>query len=199
MKSQGVTLASTKKRSRVLRRDNRLCGIHLGGCGKPIGRGQKSSLDHIIPKALFSKVAIGRRAEFEKDWNLQPMHVSCNNNTKGSHLEGWPCFTCKCHYLQIRKGDLYVYTRDVVGKGRHKLLKNVVSERDDRVDARLVPGFIKHPDGTQIAGYQKGKLGYMLPGIGPSRVELFNLTERGRVGIPVPKHLYLDGRGRVVI
>ena len=191
-------MTNSKKRSRVLKRDRRLCGVHLGGCGKPIAQGQKPSLDHIIPKALFSRLATGRRAEFGKDWNLQPMHISCNNISKGSQLEEWPRFSCKCHYLQIRKGNMYVCTRGSIGKGRYKLADNVVAERDERVDALLVPGFIKHPDGKRVAGYRKGKLGYFLPRFRPSSVEFFNLTERGRVGLEVPRYLYRDERGRVV-
>ena len=44
---------------RLLRRDDRLCGIHLGGCGKEIAPGQSPNRDHIIPRSLFKKVALG--------------------------------------------------------------------------------------------------------------------------------------------
>ena len=190
-------MANRHKKRRVLKRDQRLCGIHLGGCGRRIEEGAKYNLDHIVPRALFSKVAKGRNAEFNEDWNCQPMHEDCNN-AKDSRLSSWPRFACDCHYLKIHGNDLYVHTKDPVGEGRHKLLENVVSEKNDRVDAKLVIGSGKGRGGKTFYGYQKGKFGYLLPGIAKSHVEVFNLTERGEVGLSVPKYIELDDQGRVV-
>ena len=186
------------KLRRVLKRDNWICGLHLGGCCKPIIKGEPYNLDHIIPKALFSRVAQERNAEFNMDWNLQPMHLSCNNASKGSSLDGWPHFICKCHYLQLWEGDLYVCTKGAVGKGKHRLLENIVSECRDRVDARIVIGSGKGKGGTNQVGYWKDKFGYLMPGIAASRVEMFNLTESGRVGLSVPRFIRIDEKGRIV-
>ena len=190
-------MANRHKKRKVLKRDQRQCGIHLGGCGRRIEEGAKCNLDHIVPRALFSKVAKGRSAEFNEEWNCQPMHTECNS-AKDSKLSGWPRFDCDCHYLQIHGNDLYVYTKDTVGEGRHKLLENVVSERNNRVDAKLVIGSGKVRGGKTFYGYQKGKFGYILPGIAKSHVEVFNLTERGAVGLSVPEYIRLDDQGRVV-
>ena len=190
-------MSSRAQRHRVLKRDNRMCGLHMGGCGKPIKQGEQYNVDHIIPRALFSKVAEERIAEFNEDWNCQPTHVACNDS-KGFRLSDWPRFTCKCHYLQIRERDLYIYTRGSVGKGIRKLIDTVVSDRNDRVDAKIIIGTGTGKDGSNIAGYWKDRFGYSLPGIAASRVEMFNLTERGRAGLSVPKRVQLDEQGRIV-
>ena len=88
---------------RVYLRDDELCGIHLGGCGKEILPGQNYNRDHIIPRSLFRKVSRGRENEFEQDWNCQPMHEDCNSS-KSFQLDGWPRFGCECHYLQVVEG-----------------------------------------------------------------------------------------------
>ena len=168
----------------------------MGGCSKPIEAGERSNVDHIIPKALFSKVAEERTAEFNEDWNCQPTHVDCNDS-KDSRLIGWPRFICKCHYLQVCGRDLYVYTRGDVREGRHKLLSGVVSDQDDRVDATLIIGTGKGKGDTNIAGYWEGRFGYLLPGIAASRVEMFNLNERARVGLPTPALIHLDDKGHI--
>ena len=184
------------QRQRILKRDNKLCGIHMGGCGQPIKEGEECNIDHIVPKAFFSKVAKNRIAEFNKDWNCQPMHVRCNDG-KAFRLSGWPRFSCKCHYLQICDGDLYICTKDNIGKDRHRFLKNIVSNSNDRVDARIIIGSSSGKGGKNIVGYWEDRFGYLLPGIAPSQVELFNLTERTRVGLPSPKYIRVDNAGHV--
>ena len=169
----------------------------MGGCGRPIEIGEPRTRDHIVPRSLYSKVATDRLAEFNQPWNSQPMHKACNE-AKGSALAGWPRFDCDCHYLQIHGRDLYVHTKGAAGKGRHKLLENVVSDEDDRVDARVVVGEGGVKGAGPVLGYWQGQVGYLFPGIAASRVELFNLTERGAVGLPVPQTLQLDDAGRVV-
>ena len=190
-------MSSRAQRRRLLRRDNRICGLHLGGCGKQIGDAEKPNVDHIIPRALFSQVASDRIAEFNMDWNCQPTHIGCNDS-KDFRLSGWPEFTCKCHYLQVCEGDLYVYTRGIIGEGRHKLLEGVVSERNDKVDAQVVIGSGTGQGGRNLSGYHEDRFGYLLAGIAESRVEMFNLNERGRVGLPVPKRIQIDDKGRIV-
>ena len=188
-------MSNRPKLRRVLKRDRRLCGVHMGGCGRPIVIGEPATRDHIVPTALYSKVA--SEAEFDQPWNWQPMHKECNE-AKGSALDEWPRFDCDCHYLQIHGRDLYVHTKDPAGGGRHKLLENVVSDEDARVDARLVAGEGAVKGVGPIFGYWRGKAGYLFPGIARSRVQLFNLTERGTVGLPVPETVQLDDAGRVV-
>ena len=128
-----------KQRGRVLRRDKRCCGVHLGGCGQIIKEGEGCSVDHIIPTAFFSKVAGGDRSLYERDWNCQPMHVHCNKN-KAAELAEWPKFRCGCHFLQVEEGHLFVRTRGRPGTERHLLLPNVVSASRDKVGARVVVG-----------------------------------------------------------
>ena len=190
-------MANRHKTRRVLKRDQRLCGIHFGGCGRKIEEGEKYNLDHIIPRALFSKVATRRNAEFNEDWNYQPMHVECNS-AKASQLRGWPRFDCDCHYLQINGRDLFVHTKGHVGEGRHLFLPSIVSDRSDRVDARVVVGSGKGRGGRNIAGYREGQFGYLFPGMAPSHAEMYNLMERSAVGLPVPRYIELDNEGHVV-
>ena len=118
-------MSNRRKLQRVLKRDKRLCGVHMGGCGRPIRIGEPTTRDHIVPTALYSKVAT--KPEFDQPWNWQPMHKACNE-ANGSAIHGWPRFDCDCHYLQIHGRDLYVHTTEPLGKGRHKLLENIVSE-----------------------------------------------------------------------
>ena len=40
---------------KIMSRDNRLCGIHLGGCGQPITG--KCEVDHIVPFGLAKLIA----------------------------------------------------------------------------------------------------------------------------------------------
>ena len=173
-------MSSRAQRRRVLRRDNGLCGLHLGGCGKPIKKGEQHNVDHIIPKALFSIGADGSSiAEFNEDWNCQPTHMSCNDS-KDFRMDGWPRFDCKCHYLQVCEGDLYIYTKGEVGEGRHKLLSSVVS--DDGSTFTLIPGTGKVQGGAKAVGFSQDRFGYVLPGIPAYMVERFNLAERSRAG-----------------
>ena len=62
---------------KIMSRDNRLCGIHLGGCGMPITG--KCEVDHIVPLGLAELIAPNAR-EFDGLWNYQPMHERCNRN-----------------------------------------------------------------------------------------------------------------------
>lgn len=186
-------------RRRALLRDKRRCGIHLGGCGEVIPSGQRHSLDHIVPKSLFAKVAAGRQSEFEQDWNYQPMHEECNSD-KGFQWHEWPRFACTCHYLQVLDGDLWIFTKGKVGHGRHLLLADVVSafaESPERVDAKFIPGQHINTKGEHLFGYRTDRYGFVIPGIHARRVEMFNLEQQARVGLPTPNRIYLDEQGRV--
>ena len=188
-----------KQRGRLLRRDKRRCGIHLGGCGRSIEPGQKCNVDHIIPSAFFSKIAGGERGRYERDWNCQPTHVSCNQR-KAAEVAEWPRFRCRCHYLQVEEGNLFVLTRGQAGKERHVLLRDVVSDSPDRVDARVVigPGKLGGRKVRGAAVGMKATFGYMLPGIAKSNVGWFNLHEQARAGLWIPKQFELKEDGRIV-
>jgi len=159
--------------------------------------GEKSNVDHIIPLAFFSKVARSSH-QYEHDWNCQPMHAKCNQQ-KAAELEEWPRFHCRCHFLQVEEGHLFVMTRGQPGTERHILLTDIVSESRDKVDAKLVVGPEKI-GGRKVVGYSriKSPFGYLLSGIARSRVDLFNLHERMRVGLPTPDAYYVTEDGRVI-
>ena len=192
-------MSRRKQRGRVLRRDKRRCGIHLGGCGQVIEEGEGCSVDHIIPSAFISKVAGGDRSLYERDWNCQPMHICCNKK-KAAELAEWPKFRCGCHYLQVEEGRLFVRARGRVGTERHLLLANVVSASGDKVDARMVvgPGKLGGKKVLGAAVGMKAEFGYMLPGIAASRVDWFNLHEKARVGLRIPRRFELTDDGRVL-
>ena len=192
-------MTNKSRRRRVLRRDRRLCGIHLGGYGQPIVEGKSCELDHIIPQRFFSNYGTPGRHAFNDDWNCQPMHPGCNRQ-KASRLDGWPQFKCKCHYLQVMGSALVVVCQGSVGSGKYPLLPNVLSARADKVDARVMIGRGKLA-GRKVVGASAGmkqEFGYMLPGIAASRVDMFNLRERARVGLRIPKLIHIDDNGRMV-
>ena len=188
-----------KQRGRVLRRDKRRCGVHWGGCRQIIEEGKGCSVDHIIPVAFFSKVSRDDRSLYERDWNCQPMHESCNEK-KAARLAEWPKFRCRCHFLQVEDDHLFVRTCGRAGTERHLLLPNVVSASGDRVDARVVvgPGKLGRQKVQGAAMGMKAEFGYMLPGIPASSVGWFNLHEKARVGLWIPKRFELKDDGRVV-
>ena len=202
---------------KVMSRDNGLCGIHLGGCGQPITG--KCEVDHIVPLGLAKLVAAAPR-DFDSLCNYQPMHESCNRKksdaVRGRRLEDlekavtvgantpddWPRFQCKCHYLQIFGGDLYVCTREPVGVGEHRLYTGVVKDfsQENRQDAILVVGGWAGSGGVSLVGFNrdgKNDRGYLFPSFSPRRVVGFNILQRGHVGLGVPKQVYVDEKGHV--
>ena len=80
------------------------------------------------------------------------------------------------------------------------LLPSVVSASRDRVDARMVvgPGKLGGQKVQGAAVGMKAAFGYMLPGIAVSSVDWFNLHEKARVGLRIPKRFELTDDGRVV-
>ena len=207
----------TRAKSKLVHRDGTLCGVHIGGCGQPII--DKCEVDHIIPLGLAKSIA-PVPAEFDNPWNYQPMHGECNR-TKANMIYGrelgefekvvatgantpddWPRFQCKCHYLQIVDGDMYVCTQGVVGKGRQKLYEGVVKDFGDtnRQDGILVIGEWRGDGRGQQAGFKrsgKDDRGYIFPSFSPKKVAGFNVSEASRVGLPTPKHIYVDEKGNV--
>lgn len=190
---------SRKRRSHLLRRDSKLCGIHLGGCREPIRTRTDATIDHIITQSFFNERKDWMTPEyFNDDWNLQPMHRTCNQR-RGGQIYGFPSFACFCHWLRIDKtpnGHIlilrYKTDREVLSKpistedhgfvfdtrstgkfsaefgGAHELQINSVWSM-----GRLKPGK------KGITG--KGQLGHALPRISPDEVPEFNQLEMQRI------------------
>ena len=217
----GTSLPKRKKtraaKRKIVPRDSGLCGIHSGGCGQALTT--NCTVDHIVPLSLAKSVAPNPR-EFDQPWNYQPMHQECNkrkDDETGNRELGefetiaiartntpdhWPRFQCKCHYLQILEGDLYVCTKEPIGPNHHKLYEGVVKDfgGENRQDAIMVMGRWTGPGGKQMAGFSnldKTQRGYMLSSFSPKAVPGFNIAERSRVGLATPKYIYVDEKGHV--
>ena len=205
-------------KKQLTQRDGNLCGIHLGGCHKPLVN-QQEAIDHITPISLFGYIS-PNPAKFDSIWNYQLMHEECNRG-KSDGLEGreldqqetavttgnnapddWPRFECKCHYLQILEGAMYVCTTSMSDSGRYELCTNVVMDfgKVNRQDAIMVPHKWIDRGGTEYSGYRNEinkQDGYILPSFAPNRVPGFNIFERSRVGLPTPDRIYIDEKGYV--
>ena len=95
--------------------------------------------------------------------------------------------------------DLWVFCDAPAGSGRYPLLQNVVSASPHKVDARIKIGRGKLA-GQKVVGASVGmkqEFGYVLPGVAAMRVDMFNLLERARVGLPIPQTIYRDEAGRI--
>ena len=90
-------------------------------------RPTEASRDHMIPQAFTAFLSPRKKAEFNADWNLQPIHKTCNERRRGQFAGNWPLFTCRCHYLQIADGHIYVHDRLQENDRRHLLLETAVS------------------------------------------------------------------------
>ena len=203
----------------MLKRDDRKCGIHMGGCGEEVQYRSQCEVDHIVPVALYKALAPEPR-DFDNPWNYQPMHRECHK-AKEDRLSGrelgkleaavtvgaktpddWPRFECQCHYLQIVGSDLFVLTKGPIDNGSHLLYAGVVKDfgNEDRQDAIVVIGQWTGPGGIPTVGYSNmgnGVRGFMLPSFSPKRVTGFNIFEARRVGLPGPERIYIDERGHV--
>ena len=205
-------------RKQLTQRDGNLCGIHLGGCHRPI-ESQEGVIDHITPLSLFGYIS-PNPAQFDSIWNYQLMHEECNLK-KSDGLEGrnldqleaavttgnnapddWPRFECKCHYLQLIEGNMYVCTTGMSDSDNYELCSDVVKDfgNVNRQDAIMVIHKWKGRDGREYIGYRNEMNksdGYMLPSFAPARVPGFNIFERSRVGLPTPELIHIDKKGLV--
>ena len=101
MEGKNKAMNNRRRLSRLLHRDNYLCGIHIDGCGSKIPSRAEASLDHIFTRSFFKDREEGiTGADYNRDWNCQPMHKECNTK-RGGQIYGFPLFTCTCHWLQI--------------------------------------------------------------------------------------------------
>ena len=179
------------KRRRVLRRDNWVCGEHLGGCLRKLTCSQHVNVDHIIPQAYFKHLTRNGYNGYNADWNLQPTCVECNTAKKGQ-LHRWPLFQCRCHYLCIDdKGGMFINERTGPQEEKHLLMKGVVDD-GDAVQFRVIvgKGSYKEPGGENWRGFGRAEespfpveMGHLLPGIHHSQIVAFNWFERARVGL----------------
>ena len=188
-----------KRLSYLLPRDEYLCGIHVGGCGKTIRNRADASLDHIFTKSFFKdREDSVRPKHYNKEWNCQPMHQDCNSK-RGGQIYGFPLFTCSCHWLQIdRTSKGHVLTLHY-GKNRAKFAFRVTTEEQSfvfrnpstgkfhdqlggspeiEISSIWSMGQLK-PGKKGITG--KGQLGHVFPRVAPEEVPLFNQLEIQRV------------------
>ena len=192
-------MKSSKRLTRLLPRDNYLCGIHVGGCGKPIPNRKAATVDHIFTQSFFKDREDGvEKKHYNEDWNLQPMHHACNNE-RGGQIYGFPLFTCSCHWLQIErttKGNILVLHRRVgkdetvfpVSSEEHNFVFNNIStgkfaaELGGSIELEVgsVWSMGNIPPGKKgITG--KGQLGHAVPRISPEEVQQFNRLEIQRI------------------
>ena len=176
-------------------------GIHEAGCGKKITIRSDATVDHIVPKSYFKRAwKRQQRAAFNQDWNCQPMHGKCNRD-RGGQLTGYPRLTCKCHYLQIAGGDLWVHYRTVQSTIRRKALRGVVHEPT----AEELERWTQKPPGASRftvlpvrysksqSGYYRHRGGHVYLQIPKIYVNSFNYYELRRVGIRAGSATPVDG------
>ena len=187
------------KKKRLLIRDGKMCGLHLGGCGKQITHSEMrvATVDHIIPKGYFLKVTakdeafMGKAKEFEQDWNCQLMHGKCNQK-RGGQIIGYPRFNCGCHFLHITGGDLYIWVWEpsLAQWASHKIVREVAVDTSpiQRAAARrghefvirehiVIAGNWRGPGGEREIGYGKGESGHIIPRLTLAEAKKLNFKE----------------------
>lgn len=171
----------TKEQKRILKaRDEMLCGIHLGGCGKRV-RPNEISVDHIVPQGLCSKQPEKRIA------NLQLMCKKCDNEVKAGQWSDIPKFNCTCHYFQIENENLVLVYEDMRTEYSKYNAKHVVFE-----------GIIDHPERIR-ASWQKGH------GFSPGEAQHVELLDENSNVVskmwvfPRKRRMPIDGKMRDVV
>lgn len=167
--------------SRVLKRDDHVCGIHMSGCGRKLPTKKSATRDHIIPESFFSFMPLKARTEFNQDWNIQPMCPKCNNELRVGQVCDWPLFKCKCHYLQISEdGGMYIHERTEREERKHLFLEEAVG---DGTKLQLFPSRL--PGSGNSIGYskiEKNRGGHILIPILEQSAPAFNWFELARIG-----------------
>ena len=127
-KSMSSRRGRQRQRARVMDRDSRRCGIHLGGCSKVIEPGDQYDLDHLIPQSFYmDSPDPNHRRKFESPWNLQPIHRSCHEAHRTGQLWGFPVFQCQCHSLHIKNRVLYLRYQDQLVVRLYEITPSVVT------------------------------------------------------------------------
>ena len=159
----------------------------------------EASLDHILTKSFFKdREDSVRPKDYNKDWNLQPMHQQCNHE-RGGQIHGFPLFTCSCHWLQIDgtpKGHVLTLHHR---KGKDETVFTVCTEEHNFVFNNISTGKFAAEFGggteLEIGGVWsmgqvgpgkkgitgKGQLGHGFPRISPDEVQQFNRLEIQRI------------------
>ena len=150
---------------RIWERDGGRCGIHLGGCGKPL-RVREATIGHIIPKALLRTAGnrqydevrserAGKAFEEEgrdKRWidsNVQPMHRECNEEM-GVRFPldemAHHCTCCRWIYLvEDKEGRVNIvrgekgWDLDWEWEGRYLLFRRMWIASSERIDGVIIP------------------------------------------------------------
>ena len=188
-------MTNRKRLAYLLRRDDSLCGRHVGGCGMRIPSRADASLDHIFTRSFFKDREDSiRPTDYNNYWNCQPMHRSCNNKRAGQ-IYGFPLFTCSCHWLQIERTRLGHVLRLHHKTTHGELVFAVSTEKHDFVFRNISTGAFRDVLGGQseieIAGVWsmgqrklgkqgitgEGQSGHAFPRISPEEVPLFNQLE----------------------
>ena len=202
MKCRGKGMNYRKRLSRLLLRDDHLCGTHVGGCGKQIPTRTEATVDHIFTKSFFKdREDSVRPQDYNEDWNLQPMHLQCNHD-RGGPIYGFPLFTCSCHWLQIdrtQKGHVLMLHHRNHRRGKDKTVFPVSTEEHNFVFNNISTGKFAAEFGgiteVGVAGIWsmgqvgpgkkgitgKGQLGHAFPRISLDEVQLFNRLEIQRI------------------
>ena len=107
-------MADLKK---LLQRDGYRCGIHSGGCGELIKKGEATK-DHIVPLSYIR--TLPNMSEFQKKWNYQSMHAKCNNEDRRGQIINGIKFKCNCHGIYIDDEGSYwiMYKKEIRGKNK---------------------------------------------------------------------------------
>ena len=189
-------MKARKQLTRLLKRDDHLCGIHFGGCGREIKNRGKGTVDHIFTRSFFKHREISIEPKvYNKDWNCQPMHFECNNH-RGGQIYGFPLFSCTCHWLQLELGTEGPHILVLHYKYHKQKIEHPVStEKHNFVATGIATGKFSHLFGGQkqldfgavwsmgnlkpgkkgITG--RGQLGHVFPRISPDEVQEFNRLE----------------------
>ena len=172
--------------ARLLRRDSRRCGIHLGGCGGMIEKKRLGDVDHIIPQSFFrQREPELRRSYYNGDWNCQPTHRGCNHARKGQ-IHGFPLFHCTCHWLQIETNEsggfcLHVFFRNDSHSdaAKHLLDSNCsfVANSPPGMEITAVGSMGIAKRGITGPGYE----GHSFPRLAPGEVRELNSLELARI------------------
>ena len=175
-------------------RDSRLCGIHLGGCSKPIKPGELYDLDHLIPQGYYMDLPDpNHRRKFESPWNLQPMHRSCHEADRSGQLWGFPIFQCQCHSLHIRDRVLYLRYQYQLVVRLHEITSSVVmlNEGGKSVPVKMMSSIgtigSKRHNPHKLRTHGKADrsrahhVGHRIPALSDEKIDEFNKLEDERI------------------